>query len=111
MEHSRKPTDDEREQIIDDMVRLYRLDENLMPDMQNREDIVGHEYNTDAEEAGSVLAGAKVIITDMYVKGGVIFWGGEGPSFPSILIENALGKLCLISEKHIDMMYWGTSGA
>jgi hypothetical protein len=109
MEHSRKPTEQETENIIDDMVRLYRLDENLMPDMCGREDIVGHELNTDEDEARSVLSGAKVIVTDMDDRAGVIFWGGEFGIWVSILTE-VDNKLCLIAKEHIELMYWGTSG-
>jgi len=109
MAHNRKPTNEEREQIIDDMVKLYRKDENLMPDMCGREDIIGHELNTDEDEARSVLSAARIIITDMDERAGVIFWGGELGLWVSILTEND-SKLCLIAEKHIEMMYWGTSG-
>ncbi len=106
MEHSRKPSEQEINEIIADVVRLYRLDKNMIPILQEMGEVVSVD-----EEVRFHLSKAIIIISDMDIKGGFIFWGGEGPAYPSILIENALGKLCLISEKHIDKMYWGTSGA
>ena len=109
MAHSRKPTEQETNEIIADMVRLYQKNPNLMPDMMDREDIVGHENHTDEQEAKHCLSQARVIITDMVEKFGVIFWCYGSGMWVSILVENE-GKLCLIAEEHVDMMYWGTSG-
>jgi len=110
MPNNRDPKDYEKDQIIDDMVRLYRLDENLMPDMQDREAIVGHEHNTDEQEASYWLACARVIITEMIdEKAGIIFWGGECGGWPSILRQDKQGKLYIISEKNVEMFYWGVT--
>ena len=106
MEFGRKITEQETNEIIADMVRLYRLDKNLMPDMQDREDIIGHEKHTDEEEAKYWLSQARVVITDMDEKAGVIFWGGECGGYPSILREKNDGKLYIVSQEMITM-YWG----
>lgn len=106
MANSRKPTDGEINDIIADMVLMYQLDNNLMPDMCDRKDIVGHENHTDEEEAQYCLSKARVVICDMNEKAGVIFWGGESGGFPSILIEDSFGKLHIESEAYLTM-YWG----
>jgi hypothetical protein len=106
MVHSRKPTEKETNEIIADMVRLYQLDENLMPDMCDREDIVGNENHTDEEEAKYWLSKARVIIADMNEKAGVIFWGGESGGFLSVLKEDSEGKFYIESGEYVTM-YWG----
>lgn len=107
MDNSRKPTTKEFDEIVADMVRIYQKDSNLMPDMQNREEIVGHEDNTDKQEAEYWLKNARVVIVELIAdKSGVIFWGGNCSSWVSILTVNEDG-LCLQTEKNTDMIYWG----
>lgn len=103
----RKPTTTELNEIIADMVSIYKVDENLMPYLQDRGDIVGHKNNTDEEEAKYYLSQARVIISDMNdEKAGVIFWGGETGGFPSLIRESADGKLYIVSERYTTML-WG----
>ena len=104
-------TEQEKQEIIDDMVRLYRLnDPKFMPDMQDPQDIEGHENLTDEQNAEYWLDKATVIVNrNGECKNGVIFWG-DCESWFSILTQDKDGKLCLIGESDVGLIYWGTSG-
>ena len=109
MSVGRKPTTKEFNEIVADMVRLYQENPNLMPDMCDRDGIVGHENFTDEQEARYWLGEARVVICDMsQTKGGFIFWGGECPGWPSVLVDH--DGLVLYGKDQIEHFYWGTTG-
>jgi len=100
-------TDNEMQEIVADMVRLFNLDENLMPDMQDKEAIEGRENFTDKENAEYWLGEATVIVNrNGECKNGVIFWG-DCESWFSIITQNADDKLCLMNKDNVGLIYWG----
>ena len=99
-------TEQETKEIIAEMVRLYQLDENLMPDMMDREDIEGNEDLTDEENAKYWLDQATVIVNHDPCKNGVIFWGDSEYWF-SILTTDREGTLRLMGKEDVELIYWG----
>lgn len=104
----RKPTTEEFNEIIADMVRLYQKNPNLMPDMDDRENIVGHENYTDEQEARTWLKDATIIIAELPdEKSGVIFWGKSANWFSILYVD--IDGLHLKAQEDFDMIYWGTT--
>ena len=101
-------TEQETKEIIAEMVRLFNIDENLMPDMMDKEDIIGNEDLTDEENAKYWLDQATVIINNDCGKNGVIFWGDSEYWF-SVLTTDKEGKFRLMGKDDVEMVYWGKS--
>lgn len=71
----RKPTKQERQEIINDIVRLHQLDSVKYHLLTDRDDIVGNENNTDEQQAEFILKDAEIVIIEHdREKKGVIFF-------------------------------------
>ena len=106
----RKPTTTELNEIIADIVSLYKEDpikyDHFLGD---RDMIVGNENNTDEQEARYQLKDATIVIVDdvkaistlmITKKAGFIFWYSD--AHHSVLTLNDEGKLCIQLKEYIE---------